>query len=326
MIEQSKKEAVEMMNHLGAHHIPFLFIVDFLMETPMVIPLEEIDAQEVLFDICGINNAPSLKCSFNHPSLSKFPISYHRYITAYEQITRNIHDGNSYLLNLTFPTRVITPLSLRDIFFFSSAKYKLLLDNRFVVFSPESFVRISDGIISSYPMKGTIDASIPDSHNIILNDEKELAEHTTIVDLIRNDLSMVASNVQVDSFRYIERISTNSKDLLQVSSKISGNLPPDYLAHLGSILFTLLPAGSISGAPKKKTVEIILESEQYDRGYYTGVFGCFDGKSVDSGVMIRFIENINGELFYKSGGGITSMSKPEQEYQEMIDKVYVPIL
>jgi para-aminobenzoate synthetase component 1 len=87
-----------------------------------------------------------------------------------------------------------------------------------------------------------------------------------------------------------------------------------------------LPAGSISGAPKKKTVEIIKDAEGYERGYFTGIFGIFDGKDLDSSVMIRFIESIDSKLCYKSGGGITFMSKPELEYQEMIDKVYVPII
>lgn len=76
---------------------------------------------------------------------------------------------------------------------------------------------------------------------------------------------------------------------------------------------------------RKKTLEIIEEAESYERGYYTGIFGIFDGKDLDSAVMIRFIENINGNLYFKSGGGITFMSNPEQEYQELIDKVYVPI-
>jgi para-aminobenzoate synthetase component 1 len=144
--------------------------------------------------------------------------------------------------------------------------------------------------------------------------------------LIRNDLSLVAKNVKVDKFRYVEKIRTNNKSLLQVSSRISGELPGNYEENIGSILFDLLPAGSISGAPKKKTLEIINEAENYKRGYYTGVFGVFDGKNLDSAVMIRFIERVGEELYFKSGGGITYMSKPEQEYQELIDKVYVPII
>lgn len=313
------------MNDLGSRRIPFLFIIDFLMQSPIILPLSDVDNDSILFDIQGVCNFVCTQASHTQATLTKFPIPYERYAAAFRLVARNIRNGNSYLLNLTFPTRIQTHLNVREIFFLSAAKYKLLLEDRFVVFSPEPFVRICDNVISSYPMKGTIDASIPNAQRIILDDEKERAEHTTIVDLIRNDLSMVAANVHVESFRYIEHIITNEKKLLQVSSKVSGTLPFNFQNHIGTILFTLLPAGSISGAPKKKTIEVILESEQYDRGYYTGVFGYFDGNTLDSGVMIRFIENIDGVLYYKSGGGITSLSRPELEYQEMIDKVYVPV-
>ena len=174
-------------------------------------------------------------------------------------------------------------------------------------------------------MKGTIDASIKDAKKVILADPKETAEHYTIVDLIRNDLSRVATNVKVSKFRYIDTISSNHKTLYQVSSKVEGKLPLDYLDNLGSIFSNLLPAGSISGAPKVKTIEIIKEAECAPRNMYTGIFGIFDGASVDSAVAIRFIEKSNNELYYKSGGGVTFQSKCNLEYQEMIDKVYVPI-
>ena len=174
-------------------------------------------------------------------------------------------------------------------------------------------------------MKGTIDASVPDAENIILQDEKETAEHYTIVDLIRNDLSMVAKNVRVDNFRYIDQITAHNRKLLQVSSKISGELPDDYTCHLGEILQKILPAGSVSGAPKKRTLEIIRQAEKYKRGYYTGVFGCFDGKDLNSAVMIRFIENIDGKLFYKSGGGITTLSRYRDEYEELLSKIYLSL-
>ena len=174
-------------------------------------------------------------------------------------------------------------------------------------------------------MKGTIDAAIPDAEKIIMENRKELAEHVTIVDLIRNDISMVAVDVHVETFRYVEKIHSCGKDLLQVSSKISGILECGFPDHVGNIIETLLPAGSITGAPKMKTVEIIKEVEGYNRGYYTGVFGYFDGKNLDSCVMIRFIEKINGTMFYKSGGGITVYSDPHSEYNELIDKIYVPV-
>ena len=110
-----------------------------------------------------------------------------------------------------------------------------------------------------------------------------------------------------------------------MSSEISGNLKPEFEGKIGSIMKTLLPAGSILGAPKPKTMEIVLESEGYERGWYTGVCGWFDGKNLDSCVMIRFIEKENGILYFKSGGGITHLSKLADEYQEMKNKIYVPV-
>ena len=91
------------------------------------------------------------------------------------------------------------------------------------------------------------------------------------------------------------------------------------------LLVCLLPAGSVSGAPKPKTLEIIANAEREKRGYYTGVVGYFDGDKLDCGVMIRVIERIENRYFYRSGGGITTQSDAEMEYEEMIDKVYVPI-
>ena len=160
---------------------------------------------------------------------------------------------------------------------------------------------------------------------MLINDEKELAEHHTIVDLIRNDLSMVASDVKVERFRYIDRISTNQGELLQMSSEISGKLPENYQQSIGSIIAQMLPAGSICGAPKPKTVEIIKAAEPYNRGYYTGIFGVFDGQNLDSCVLIRYLEQDGDELTFKSGGGVTFLSDCKTEYNELIQKVYVPI-
>ena len=136
---------------------------------------------------------------------------------------------------------------------------------------------------------------------------------------------MVAKNVKVERFQYIDHIKTHRNELFQMSSEISGELPENYLDNLGDIIFKMLPAGSITGAPKAKTIEVIKEAEQYNRGFYTGVFGIFDGENIDSGVMIRFIEKTDEGLVYKSGGGITAKSKCDEEYQELIDKIYIPV-
>jgi para-aminobenzoate synthetase component 1 len=247
------------------------------------------------------------------------------YRKAFSNVQKHLHNGDTYLLNLTFATEITTGATLKDIFESAAAKYKLLFRDEFVCFSPETFVKIKDNRIYSFPMKGTIDASIPDAENIILNDFKETAEHNTIVDLIRNDLSIVAKEVRLVKYRYIDKITTNNKDLLQVSSEISGKLPDNWNENIGTIIFELLPAGSISGAPKKRTVEIIKETENYERGYYTGIFGVYDGEGLDSAVAIRFIERNKGKFYYKSGGGITVNSDMVSEYNELQDKIYVPV-
>ncbi|MBD3796742.1 MAG: chorismate-binding protein, partial [Campylobacterales bacterium] len=109
-----------------------------------------------------------------------------------------------------------------------------------------------------------------------------------------------------------------------VSSHISGDLDNNWHVNLGNIMQALLPAGSISGTPKKSTVALIEEIEQYERGFFTGVFGVYDGQKFDSGVMIRYIEKTSGGYLYKSGGGITLDSDPKAEYKEMCDKIYLP--
>ncbi len=258
-------------------------------------------------------------------SFDVIPYEKTKYAEAFDLVQEHIKHGDSFLLNLTFPSKIESNFSLKDIFFASKAKYKLWLKDKFVVFSPEIFVQTKDNIISSFPMKGTIDASMPNAKELLLSSKKELAEHFTIVDLIRNDLSMVAKNVKVDSFRNIESIVTNKGEILQMSSKISGELQTNFNEKIGDIIAKMLPAGSISGAPKKKTLEIIDKAEKYNRGYYTGIFGIFDGKNIDSGVMIRFVEQQGKKLIYKSGGGITAKSNAEEEYDELVKKVYVPI-
>ena len=193
-------------------------------------------------------------------------------------------------------------------------------------FSPEIFIRIHNGRIYSYPMKGTINASTPSADRLLINDPKETAEHATIVDLIRNDLSMVAEQVSVSRYRYIDKLQTNQGSILQTSSEIQGVLPDDYLTNLGSIIFRLFTSRFYHRSlRRKKTMQIIKEAETYDRGFYTGIMGYFDGKDLDSAVMIRFVEQEGGKMYFKSGGGITSQSDVENEYNEMKQKVYVPI-
>ena len=308
------------MNELGSARTPFLFVIDFLKENGKIIPLNELDA-EIQFQIDAVPEKFNGKIE-----LEKYPVSFENYQKEFDFVHENLQFGNSFLTNLTCQTSIEINLSPEEIYKYSKARYKLFWKDKFVCFSPETFVKIQNGKIYSHPMKGTIDASIENAEQKILSDKKEMAEHYTIVDLIRNDLSRVAKKVSVPKFRYVEEIQTNERKLLQVSSEISGELPENFHENLGTIFDKLLPAGSICGAPKAKTIEIIREAENYERGFYTGVFGVFDGENIDSAVMIRFTQiHHDKKLYFKSGGGITHQSKAVDEYNEMIQKVYVPI-
>jgi para-aminobenzoate synthetase component 1 len=317
-----KSEAIRVMNSLGDARIPFLFLIDFEMKAIRLLPLDSMPGT-VQYDFRGAGSPPTgKKKSF---TFLKCPMPFAAYNRAFKTVQKHIHAGNTFLANLTFPTRVETSLTFRDIYLSSSARYKILFENEFVCFSPETFVTIRDGNISTFPMKGTMKVLSSGSEKKLLADRKEIAEHTTVVDLLRNDLSMVADNVRVTRFRYTEKIHTNDGELLQVSSEITGQLPYDYHSGIGEILFTMLPAGSVTGAPKKRTVAVIREAEKTDRGYYTGVCGVFDGNNLDSAVLIRFIESYSGGMRFRSGGGITFLSNARAEYDELKDKVYVPI-
>ena len=325
-------EAVCRMNQLGAERRPFLFVIDYKQEKVMVEEMEKVDSGELLYDLGGVTNVGTDEClaagahRISAIQWEPSPVTLDAYADSFHKVIRQIRAGNSYLVNLTCATPVRTNLTLQEVFVRSEARYKLWMRDRFVVFSPEIFVKIENGYIYSYPMKGTIDATLPDARRRILDDPKETAEHATIVDLIRNDLSQIASEVTVSRYRYIDELSTHTGALLQVSSEIRGRLAGNWQDQVGDSLFRLLPAGSITGAPKKKTVEIIAEAETYERGFYTGVMGYFDGKRLDSAVMIRFLEQqSDGSLVFKSGGGITSQSDLISEYDEMKQKVYVPI-
>ena len=322
---KSVAEIKNKINEVAPQGIPFLFGVDYEMRHGFFIehPLQQTD---VLWRTNTYSNFTPSSVEAKK-RFQSHPISYDEYAKKFDVVYDGLRHGDSFLTNLTIKTPIDCDYSLKEILLASNSPYALLLPNEFVCFSPETFVKINrKGIISSYPMKGTIDATIPDAEQTILNDYKESAEHYTIVDLIRSDLSRVATQVHVSKMRYIDKLHTSSGDILQVSSQVKGQLPNDYLAHLGDILFELMPAGSISGAPKPITLDLIKRAEEENRGYYTGVFGYFDGKELDSAVMIRFIEKMGGEMNFRSGSGITINSDCRYEYDEVIKKIYLPFV
>lgn len=315
---------VDQMNSFGKQKIPFLFVLDFELNKPFICNISDLE-NNIFYDFPLYKKTPTFTAPDYDLAFSFTPVSKDTFTKSITDVIHEQQRGNSYLTNLTFPALIDTNYSLQSLYQVARAKYKLYFRDEFIVFSPESFVTIREGKIHTYPMKGTINAAVPDAERKILEDAKEQAEHNTIVDLMRNDLSQMAKNVTVNRFRYIEKIKSRQGELLQVSSEITGDLPSNYLDRLGDLFAGLLPAGSISGAPKNKTVDIIRHAELGPRGYYTGICGIFDGENVDSAVMIRYIEKDGQQLIYRSGGGITAMSQPDDEYNELLEKIYVPV-
>jgi len=200
----------------------------------------------------------------------------------------------------------------------SFAAYLNLAHGPILSFSPELFYRTSNGEITTRPMKGTWPRGTnADSDHIAAQqlraDEKNRAEHVTIVDLLRNDVGAVSrpGSVRVDRLMDVERYAT----LLQMTSTISGRLRPDLMPT--GVFRRLFPSGSITGAPKRRTMEIIRELELQPRGIYTGAIGYFapEGRACFN-VAIRTLTIQDRTFSFGVGGGITADSRAEEEYEE----------
>nr|MBD5376338.1 aminodeoxychorismate synthase component I [Bacteroides sp.] len=317
-------ELREEMNALGRAGAPFVWGVDYDCRRGFILR-QPFAPSEIMWEIHGRGNAPRSTAARPAPQLRiKQAVDYHRYAEMFATLRGGLLRGDSFLANLTAPTEVECTAGLYDVFRHSSAPFKLLIADEFVCFSPEPFVTIDNGRISTFPMKGTIDATLPDAERRLMEDYKETCEHFTIVDLMRNDLNMVAEDVSVARLRYVESIATASGSILQTSSEITGQIPHDKRFDFGDIILPLLPAGSITGAPKRATVNLIARSEIAPREWYTGVFGYFDGRVMQSAVMIRCLQHgADGRLYFHSGGGVTVNSHCREEYDELLTKVYL---
>ena len=342
------QDAIHTMNRLGASGTPFLCLIDVENRYPQVWPISELNAASIRFQTPlggfpvsepddqspGTDGSQTPAHAVPHLSI-KQPLCRHRYRQGFHIIQDGLRRGDSFLANLTFPVDIETDASLLQIYQAAHAPYRLWLRGRCTVFSPEPFVMIdSRGMIATFPMKGTIAADLPDARTKLLLNPKEAAEHLTVVDLLRNDLGRIGRGVQVQRYRYIERIHSPTGDILQASSEIRADLGTAWRSRIGDLLYELLPAGSITGAPKCRTMELIAEAEQEPRGYYTGIIGYFDGDGFTSGVMIRFIEQCSGGLpggkalpglRFRTGGGITIYSREEEEYDELHAKIRIPV-
>lgn len=313
------------INKAGSQQTPFFFILDYEMSEGLFIE-NPTTQSEILFEFNGVGNKPLLAMSYQQAYLKVSPIPESEYRTKFDIVYQGLNNGEFDVINLTVRTPINTNISSQEIFIRSQSPYQVFIPGKFVSFSPERFVKIEDGRISSNPMKGTIDASMPYAEQVIINDPKEIAELNATTQLITEELSSVAQNVSIKRFRYIDKIESFNRTLLQVSSEIEGELTNDYMSQMGNILFSLLPAASITGSPKIKAKEYIRMAESQTRGYYCGIAGYFDGKTLDTAVLIRFIETENEKMFFRSGGGITRNSVWKKEYHEVLNKIYLPFV
>jgi para-aminobenzoate synthetase component 1 len=176
-----KNEIVNKINELASENISFLFVIDFKGEEGYVISSPELDEHFVKFDFWenNLELKPILKPSDNFENKKELfrwdisPVSFDTYFQKFHFVQSQIRIGNSYLVNLTQPTKIHSNLSLLDLYEKSRARYKLWFKDKFTVLSPETFIQIKNGKIAAFPMKGTIDASLPQAEDIILNDPKE---------------------------------------------------------------------------------------------------------------------------------------------------------
>ena len=188
--------------------------------------------------------------------------------------------------------------------------------------SPETLVKLENGTLHTFPLAGTRPrGNTTDEDNALeaelLADEKELAEHNMLVDLGRNDLGKISKfgTVSVEKLRCIEKFS----HVMHIGSTIRGEIREEYDGL--DAVSAVLPAGTLSGAPKIRACQLIGKLEQNKRGIYGGAIGYIDFTgNLDVCIAIRIAYKKNGKVFVRSGAGIVADSDPEKEYQESINK------
>ncbi len=188
--------------------------------------------------------------------------------------------------------------------------------------SPETLVKLENGVLHTFPLAGTRPRGRTEAEDKaleaeLLADEKELAEHNMLVDLGRNDLGKISrfGTVQVEKYHSIERYS----HVMHIGSTVRGEIDPAYDAL--DAVAAVLPAGTLSGAPKLRACQLIGELENNKRGIYGGAIGYIDFTgNMDTCIAIRIAYKKNGKVFVRSGAGIVADSVPEKEFEECINK------
>lgn len=248
-----------------------------------------------------------------------------QYLEAVERIRHHIYEGDIYQANFTNRLDVYSnegPFSvyrrLREVSPSPYGAYLNFGDYQVLSSSPERLFRRSGRYLTCGPIKGTIargDTAEADRSNreLLLGSEKDRAELLMIVDLMRNDVGRISEigSVRVPALFRVETYA----NLMHLVSDVTGQLRPD--VETGDILRALMPGGSITGAPKKRAVEIINSLEKTPREIYTGSIGWLRGEHADFNIAIRTMTHRDGCYHVHAGGGIVADSSPEAEYEEM---------
>ena len=255
--------------------------------------------------------------------------SKEQYCDMVEKAKRHIHEGDIFqivlsnrlsadyegsLLNTYRVLRTINPSPY--MFYFSGT------DVEIAGASPETLVKLEDGVLHTFPLAGTRPRGKTEEEDKaleadLLADEKELAEHNMLVDLGRNDLGKISKfgSVQVEKLHSIERYS----HVMHIGSTVRGDIREEFDGL--DAVSAVLPAGTLSGAPKIRACQLIAELENNKRGIYGGAIGYIDFTgNLDTCIAIRIAYKKNGKVFVRSGAGIVADSVPEKEYQECINK------
>lgn len=218
------------------------------------------------------------------------------------------------LLNTYRILRTLNPSPY--MFYFSSS------DMEVAGASPETLVKLEDGVLHTFPLAGTRPRGKTEEEDLrlekeLLADEKELAEHNMLVDLGRNDIGKISrfGSVKVEKYHCIERYS----HVMHIGSTVRGEIRDDCDAL--SAIDSILPAGTLSGAPKLRACQLINDLENNKRGIYGGAIGYIDFTgNLDTCIAIRIAYKKNNKVFIRSGAGIVADSVPEKEYQECLNK------
>ncbi|MBQ4081069.1 MAG: anthranilate synthase component I family protein, partial [Thermoguttaceae bacterium] len=189
--------------------------------------------------------------------------------------------------------------------------------------SPETLVKLENGVLHTFPLAGSRPRGKTDEEDAalekeLLSDEKELAEHNMLVDLGRNDLGKISKfgTVEVEILHSIERYS----HIMHIGSTVRGQIQDDKYDAIDAVE-AVLPAGTLSGAPKIRACQLIAELENNKRGVYGGAIGYVDFTgNMDACIAIRIMYKKNGKVFVRSGAGIVADSVPSKEYEECINK------